>query len=100
MRALGPVPATRLKSTPSSRANLRTDGDACGTAPLALTSAAATAIGVGTGAGATDTATGAATAAGAEAETTSGAAPAAPSSTSIGVPSLTLSPTLIFTSFT
>src|SRR5690606_33583334 len=30
IRCFGPVPVTRARSTPSSRANWRTDGDACG----------------------------------------------------------------------
>ena len=33
MRPFGPLPRTAVRSTPSSRANLRTDGDACGFAP-------------------------------------------------------------------
>src|SRR5258706_8823276 len=33
MRPWGPDPLTRMRSTPSSRANLRTDGLACGVVP-------------------------------------------------------------------
>ena len=34
MRPFGPLPFTRPSGTPSSRAKLRTDGDACGRSPL------------------------------------------------------------------
>ncbi len=33
MRPFGPLPCTAVSSTPSSRANLRTDGEACGFVP-------------------------------------------------------------------
>ena len=39
MRPFGPVPVTCARSTPSSRANLRTDGDACAAAKRASPSA-------------------------------------------------------------
>src|SRR5437879_546170 len=97
MRFLGPLPPTRVRSTPSSRANLRTDGDACAPAPDgsgAGVGAAATA-GAWAGAGA-----GAALAAGAAAGDAVAAAPAAASSTNTCVPFVTLSPTLTLTSLT
>ena len=53
MRPFGPVPVTRARSTPSSRANLRTDGDACAALNAALsTGAAGAAAGAAGGAGA------------------------------------------------
>src|SRR5471032_3245046 len=42
MRPFGPEPATRPSSTPSSRANLRIDGEACASLPLTAGAAAAT----------------------------------------------------------
>src|SRR5262245_60017406 len=121
MRAFGPEPLTRARSTPSSRANLRTDGDACACLKAASSTGAAVAadsfaadvdadaeatVAAGGAAG-----TGAGAAAGA-AEDVDGAvdcvgfaaldAAAAPpvSTTTIGEPSLTLSPTFTFTSLT
>ena len=41
MRPFGPVPVTRARSTPSSRANLRTDGDACAAVNAAASAGAA-----------------------------------------------------------
>src|SRR5438309_11333859 len=57
MRPFGPEPLTRTRSTPSSRANLRTEGLACGVPPgpgadaLETDSARPTAGAAGTGAG-------------------------------------------------
>ena len=107
MRPLGPVPWTRARSTPNSRPNLRTEGEACGRCPsAAVTTGAAIAAGVGvTGAGAEAT-TGAATAgavAAGVARAGVGAAAAAASlgsSISTSEPIATLSPILTFNSFT
>ena len=119
MRPLGPVPATVAKFTPNSRANLRTDGLACG----ALTDAAvglcgsaaagaeaaagdvvgatfASTAGAAAAAGA-DSAFGAsALGAGSDAAGAAAAPPAAGSRISIKVPSFTLSPIFTFISFT
>src|SRR3954471_8950065 len=99
MRPFGPVAATRVRSTPSSRANLRTDGDAWGFAPVsscgsrgtglgADTAAAAAGAGVDAGASALSTRAGAGADAGVE--------PVA-SSTRMGAPFDTLSPTFTLT---
>src|SRR5437879_3785589 len=97
MRFLGPLPPTRVRSTPSSRANLRTDGDACAPAPDGS--------GAGVGAAATAgawaaAAAGAARADGAAAGAGAAGAAAAVSSTNTCVPLSTLSPTLTLTSLT
>ena len=118
MRPLGPVPFTRARSTPSSRANLRTDGDACaalkaspstGAAVLAaggagtvggVTAGAGAGVGaVAAGGGAAAAGAGAGAAGAAFAAAGAAAAPAA-SSSSTSVPSLTLSPSFSFISFT
>src|SRR5439155_15833217 len=56
MRPFGPDPETRERSTPSSRANLRTEGDACACLNASLSifagAGAAAAAGAGAGAGA------------------------------------------------
>src|ERR1700750_704264 len=107
MRPFGPVPCTRDTSTPSSRANLRTDGDAWLTryappSPAGMTGACASADGcAGAGDGAAGGSDGffsclAAAAAGAGAA----APPLSPSSSTINVPSDTLSPTLTLISLT
>ena len=117
MRFFGPVPVTRVTSTPSSRANLRTEGDACGRSPGDIGADGNAAVGAGgaasTGAGALTTATVAAAAgaradagAGAGAVADAGAAAtfgtAAPSALSsinaISTPVLTVSPILILIS--
>ncbi|MNY02992.1 hypothetical protein D3C86_1355870 [compost metagenome] len=106
IRPFGPVPGTRDTSTPSSRANLRTDGLAWAALPVTPWAAGAGAEFAGAGAGAAAAAgagAGAAAAgAGAGAAAGAAAAPAAPaaSSTTISVPSATLSPTLILISLT
>src|SRR5450830_1845025 len=94
MRPFGPEPATRPSSTPSSRANLRIDGEACASLPLTAGAAA-------TGALAT-AATGAAAACAGAGAAAAGAGAAAPvvSTTSTSEPLATLSPTLTFNSLT
>src|SRR5512139_3589442 len=105
MRPFGPLPGTSSSGTPSSRANLRTEGDACGSLPVGAAGwcagiADAAVTGAADGAAAVGAAEGVSVAAAvAGACATEGAAPAA-SSTRIGVPSDTLSPTLTFNSFT
>ena len=112
MRLFGPVPVTRERSTPSSRANLRTDGDAC--APLKASPSTGAVAGTGSAFGAAagggaGAAAGAAAGAvgagfGASALAAAGAGFAAPtpsaSSTTSIEPSLTLSPSLTRSSFT
>src|SRR5205814_7611301 len=114
MRALGPLPLTLERSTPSVRAKARTDGDAC--APRnawSSTGAAGLAVGAGSGAAAAagdGAAEGPAVGASVLAPAAAGAsflalgalaAAAAPvSSVRMTLPSLTLSPTLTFNSFT
>src|SRR5947207_2199426 len=114
MRALGPLPLTLERSTPSVRAKARTDGDAC--APRnasSSTGAAGLAVGTGSGAAAAagdGAAEGPAVGASVLAPAAAGAsflalgalaAAAAPvSSVRMTLPSLTLSPTLTFNSFT
>src|SRR5690606_22077214 len=105
MRPLGPEPLTSSSGTPSSRANLRTDGEAWGSAPLGalVGSCGAAAAGVAAGAlavAAAGAGAGAAWGAAAAGAGAADAAPATPSSTSTTEPSLTLSPTLTFTSLT
>jgi hypothetical protein len=107
MRPLGPLPCTSASGTPSSRANLRTEGEACGR-PSAGVAVGLWAAATGAAAGATGAATacagtGAAEAAGAAtkgADAATAGAPAAPSSTASRSPMLTLSPTLTLSSFT
>ena len=106
MRPLAPLPRTCASSTPSSRANFRTEGEACGfapgagprssgcgRAPISVANAvdfgASAAAGTGAGAAAVDDGDGAA-----------GAAPVAPLRSAIGLPCETLSPILTFSSFT
>ena len=109
-----PVPVTKFRSTPNSRANLRTEGEACaipavdtGISSLPAAGAeTATGAGEGTAAGAEAAAgagegaaagatAGADAGAGAGAAATATAAPAAAASTCIiTLPCLTLSPTL------
>src|SRR5574343_535400 len=103
MRPFWPEPLTSSSGTPSSRANLRTDGDACGRptagvavglwagAVLAATGAAAAAAGAAAGAAADATVAAAATGAGA-------AEAVVPSKTANRSPMLTLSPTLTLSS--
>src|SRR5450830_1310275 len=105
MRPLGPLPPTRPRSTPSSRANLRIEGEA--KALDASTCAAAGAAEAGAGAGAAAAAgagaaaaAGAGAAAGAAAGAGAAAAPPAASSSSTSEPSPTLSPTLTLISLT
>src|SRR3990167_85855 len=100
MRPLGPLPCTSSSGTPSSRANLRTEGEACGRPSAGVpvgAGAAATltaAAGTATAAAAAGAAAGAAAAKGAGA-----AAPAAPSRIASKSPMLTVSPTLTLSSF-
>src|SRR6266542_5519728 len=115
MRALGPLPLTLERSTPSVRAKARTDGDACAT----RNAWSSTGAGAGSAAGAASAAAavvgggaagGAATGASAFAAAAAGAsflalgalaAAAAPVlSVRMTLPSLTLSPTLTFNSLT
>ncbi len=112
MRPFGPAPVTRARSTPSSRANLRTDGDACAAlkAPLSTGAAAAAgsigaegAMGAGLGAGpdtGSGAAVGAACGAGAGARASAAGVTAPASSTTISEPSATLSPSFTFNSLT
>src|SRR5688572_8696273 len=98
-RPLGPDPGTRDRSTPSSRANLRTDGLACGLVPVSSCGSR------GTGrvaAGAGPAAAGFWGAAFWDAAAGAGAGAFAPDAarTRIGAPFDTLSPTLILSSFT
>ena len=109
MRPLMPLPLTSFKGTPSSRANLRTEGDAWGRPRGADTGSWA-----GRTAGVESAATVGATAAGAAVKVlvTTGVGvgvacvrvgapePATPSSTAIKSPILTLSPSLTFSSLT
>src|SRR5438034_3734950 len=110
MRPFGPEPLTRMRSTPSSRANLRTEGLACGVAPgpsadvLEIGSVRPTETVAGAGAG-TAASTGAGFAVGASWGFEAGFAGAteAPSVSSrirIGLPCETLSPVLTRNSFT
>src|SRR5688500_17093709 len=100
MRPLGPLPLSRDRSTPSSRANLRTDGDACAALKAcASTEASAFAAGAstagargGAGVGAAADGGGALPFALDGAGCGEGAAPAA-AIVAITVPSLTRSPT-------
>src|SRR5471030_2243306 len=99
MRPFGPVPGTLPRSTPSSRANLRIDGEACASLPVttepADTGAAAAGAAAAAATGADATAAGAADAAAAGAAAATGAAaPPVAVTTSSGEPSCTLSPTL------
>src|SRR5207248_72128 len=104
MRPFGPVPFTLPRSTPSSRANTRTDGDA-----WAALNACASTTGAGCGGGAdvASRAAGGEGVSGAAARGAGGAvdgagadAPACVSNTRMTLPSLTLSPTLSFMSLT
>src|SRR5688572_28364608 len=98
MRPLGPLPWTADRSTPSSRANLRTDGLACGLVPASSCGSRGTGRGAGAAAGAGLVAAGL----GAE-DFCAGAvavAPADAASIRMGEPFDTLSPTLSLSSFT
>src|SRR5467141_1855469 len=110
MRPFGPEPLTRMRSTPSSRANLRTEGLACGSVPeagadvLDMLSVRPTAGAAGVGAG-TAASTGASFAAGASWGFGAGFGGAAgafsvSSRMRMGLPCETLSPVLIRSSFT
>ena len=119
-RFLGPVALMRPRSTPSSRANLRMDGEACALLKLASSmapvaagagAAAATTDGAGaaaaTAVGAADGAAvgvgadaGAGAGAGAGASAGAGAAPASKATTMTTAPLDTLSPSLILISLT
>src|SRR5574343_107526 len=100
MRPFWPEPLTSSSGTPSSRANLRTEGDACGrpTAGVAvgLWAGAALAATGAAGAGAAVGAGAAAAGAGAGAAATGTAD--VPSSTASRSPMLTVSPTLTLSS--
>ncbi|KAG1447384.1 hypothetical protein G6F57_017086 [Rhizopus arrhizus] len=107
MRSFGPEPLTLLRFTPSSRANLRTDGEACGSWPGLRLGSSSAAAGAGRDAGAAAAGASAwasAWAAGAAAAAAvlaaGAAAAAAPSTTTTTEPLATLSPTLTFTSLT
>ena len=105
MRPLRPEPLTSASGTPSSRANLRTEGDAWGKPTVlppgawagAATAGAAAATGVGAAAGAEATAAEAAGAA-ATAAVTGAAAATVPSKMASRSPMLTVSPTLTLSS--
>src|ERR1700693_148883 len=109
MRSFGPVPLTRDRSTPSSRAKARTEGDACAFLKPSLSTggagAGSAALPDADGAGAADDVEGAegwaggAALRGASALACCGAAAPAVSSVRITLPSLTLSPTLTLRSF-
>src|SRR6266581_3019026 len=110
MRPFGPEPLTRTSSTPSSRANLRTEGLACGSVPeggadvLDMLSVRPAAGAAGVGAG-TAASTGAGFAAGASWGFGAGFAGAAgalsiSSRMRTGLPCETLSPVLTRNSFT
>src|SRR5574341_251797 len=96
IRPFGPLPCTRPRSTPSSRANLRTDGLACALEMVSSRGSRGTGR-VGDGAGAA-----AGLAAGAAADAVAGRdfATSFESSTRTGEPLDTLSPTFTFKSFT
>src|SRR6202171_6470607 len=103
-RSLGPLPFTRDRSTPSSRASARTDGEACAFLKLSLSMrgvAAADALGAffsgAEDAVEADGGSAAATATAACVGAAGARAPAA-SRTGIPLPLLTLSPSLPFTS--
>src|SRR5450432_1744203 len=108
MRSFGPEPFTRDRSTPSSRANARTEGEACALLKLALSIGEDAAVAVraelveaGT-AGVVRPSTGSGRAGcpgSARTEAGAAAAPAA-SSSRITVPSLTLSPSFTLSSVT
>src|SRR5690349_15993267 len=109
MRSFGPVPITLARSTPSSRANARTEGDAwAALKPSASTAAAGAAAGRGCalsergdGGFASGGGGGAACAGGTRAGSPAeGAAGARVSSVRMTLPSLTLSPCLTLISFT
>src|SRR5690606_2880002 len=118
MRFLGPLPMTWARLTPSSRANRRTDGDACGRLRSGTSASAKEAVGdvrsgaldaiedaagagadAGSGAGA-GAGAGAAAAGAAAAGAAAWGAPPAASTIRIFVPWETLSPTLTSTSLT
>src|SRR6266853_692660 len=110
VRPFGPEPLTRMRSTPSSRANLRTEGLACGVVPgagadvLETGSIRPTAVAAGADAG-TAASTGAGFALGASGDFGAGFAGATEaisvsSRTRMGLPCETLSPVLTRNSFT
>ena len=111
-RPLGPLPLTLVRSTPSSRANFRMLGLACGlkvadsnTGSNGTGAGGAISAGVGTVAGAIATGAGAAAALDAlgalgTATAKAGSPPPVSSSKSNRLPSHTLSPTFIFNSLT
>jgi hypothetical protein len=105
MRPLRPVPLTSSSGTPSSRANLRTEGEAWGSLPEGATvgSCAGAAAGAGAEACAAEGAAagalaGAAAGAAAGAGAAAAAPPPEPSRTATRSPMLTLSPTLTLSS--
>src|SRR5678816_3871867 len=106
-RPLGPLAGTWGRSTPSSRANLRTEGLACGFAPISSWGSRGTGRGEGAGAAAGTLAAdlegaccaGAGVAEGAL-DAAAGAPPVVAERTRMGEPFDTLSPTLIFSSRT
>src|SRR3569623_34962 len=111
MRPLWPLPRTRDRSTPSSRANLRIEGDACGKPPLCAEGACATSTAAATGAAVccgadagAEAPAGAADAAAEEAAEEDGCAASClasdASASSSRLPSATLSPSLTRISLT
>src|SRR5678815_5885899 len=104
MRPLGPLPWTCARSTPSSRANLRTDGLACGLVVVSSRGSRGTGRGAvaaaGTGCGTAATGCGAAGAGVAGAGALVSVLPALPSRTRIVEPLATLSPTFNSVSYT
>src|SRR5262245_31606850 len=110
MRPLGPVPLTRTRSTPSSRENLRMEGEAWGLVPVNSWAGITAKAGlepeptsVNAGGDEDGAATGAGAGAGVDVATAAGADAVAVSTASrvmMMLPSLTLSPTLSLNSFT
>ena len=106
MRPLSPLPLTSFRGTPNSRANLRTEGDACGRPTGAAPGACAGTAKAGAGAAAAGAeaagaaATGAATATAGAATGAAAAPPATPSRITTRSPMFTVSPSLTLISLT
>jgi len=104
MRSFGPVPFTFERSTPSSRANARTEGEACARLKASVSTGAAAGVGAegaAAGAGFSSATRGAAAGAGADgASAAAGAAAPLADNVRSTLPSLTLSPTFTFSACT
>src|SRR5258706_315477 len=100
MRPFGPLACTRVRSAPSSGANLRTEGLACGFAAVSSRGSAGTGAGDAAAAALAAGAEGAAFGASALVSVLGSARCSAVSSTRIAVPCDTLSPVLMRISFT